>query len=79
MDQDQTTQHHDPRTCESLLSSKMNVQRIVSSGVMAFCEIEKPADKTRVFQTLLKGQALSYFEYCLSRRIETEDTEIPDN
>jgi hypothetical protein len=37
--------------------------------VMAFCEIEKlmpmkePADKTRMFQTLLKGQALSYFEH----------------
>jgi hypothetical protein len=42
--------------------------------VMAFREIEKlmpmkePADKTRMFWTLLKGQALSYFEHHLMRR-----------
>jgi hypothetical protein len=53
--------------------------------VMAFREIEnlmpmkEPADKTRMFQTLLKGQALSYFEHHLMRRLETEDSDIPDN
>jgi hypothetical protein len=53
--------------------------------VMAFFEIEnlmpmkKPADKTRMFWTLLKGQALSYFEHHLMRRLETEDTDVPEN
>jgi hypothetical protein len=53
--------------------------------VMAFREIEnlmpmkKPADKTRMFQTLLKGQAFSYFEHHLMRRLEAEDSELPDN
>jgi hypothetical protein len=53
--------------------------------VMAFREIEnlmpmkEPADKTRMFRTLLKGQALSYFEYHLMRRLEAEDSEVPDN
>jgi hypothetical protein len=53
--------------------------------LMAFCEIEnlmsmkEPPDKTRMFPTLLKGQALSYFEHNLSRRVETEDSEVPEN
>jgi hypothetical protein len=41
--------------------------------------MKEPADKTRMFRTLLKGQALSYFEHHLRRRIETEDSEFPDN
>jgi hypothetical protein len=51
---------------------------------MAFREIEnlmpmkKPADKT-MFRTLLKGQALSYFEHHLMRRLESEDSDAPDN
>jgi hypothetical protein len=53
--------------------------------VMAFREIEnlipmkKPADKTRMFQTLLKGQAMSYFEHHLMKRIEAEGSDLPDN
>jgi hypothetical protein len=53
--------------------------------VMNFPEIENlmplkdPADKTRKFRTLLKGQALSYFEHHLMRRLEAEDSEVPDN
>jgi hypothetical protein len=53
--------------------------------VMAFSEIEnlmpmkEPADKTRMFRTLLKGQALSHFENHLMRRLEAEDSDIPDN
>jgi hypothetical protein len=53
--------------------------------VMAFREIEnlmpmkEPADKTRMFQSLLKGQALSYFEHHIMRRLEAEDSEVPDN
>jgi hypothetical protein len=53
--------------------------------MMAFREIEnlmpmkEPADKTRMFRTLLKGQALSYFEHHLMRRLETEDSEVKDN
>jgi hypothetical protein len=52
---------------------------------MAFREIEnlmpmnEPADKTRMFRTLLKGQALYYFEHHLMRRLEAEDSEIPEN
>jgi hypothetical protein len=52
---------------------------------MAFREIDnlmpmkEPADKTRMFQTLLKGQALSYFEQHLMRRLEAEDSDVPDN
>jgi hypothetical protein len=50
--------------------------------VMAFREIEnlmpmkEPADKTRMFRTLLKGQALSYFEHHLMRRLEPENTAL---
>jgi hypothetical protein len=53
--------------------------------VMTFREIEnlmpmkEPADKTRMFWTLLKGQALSYFEHHLKRRLEAEDSEVLDN
>jgi hypothetical protein len=53
--------------------------------VMAFREIEnlipmrEPADKTRMFWTLLKGQALSYFEHHLMRRLEAEDSDVPDD
>jgi hypothetical protein len=52
---------------------------------MSYYEIEnlmpmkEPADKTRMFRTLLKGQALSYFEHHLMRRLESEDPEVPDN
>jgi hypothetical protein len=55
------------------------------SRVMVFREIEnlmplkKPADKTRMFRNCLKGQALSYFEHHLIRRLEAEDSDIPDN
>jgi hypothetical protein len=42
--------------------------------------MKEPADKIRMFRTLLKGQALSYFEHHLMRRrLEAEDSEIPDN
>jgi hypothetical protein len=53
--------------------------------VMAFHEIEnlmpmkEPADKSRLFWILLKVQALSYFEHHLMRRLETEDSDVPDN
>jgi hypothetical protein len=30
-------------------------------------------------RTLLKGQALSHFEYHLRKRLEAEDSELPDN
>jgi hypothetical protein len=32
-----------------------------------------------MFRTLLKGQALSYFEHHLMRRLEAEDSELSDN
>jgi hypothetical protein len=52
---------------------------------MAFCEIEnlmpmkEPADKTRMLCALLKGQAFSYFDHHLMRRLEAEDSEVPEN
>jgi hypothetical protein len=48
--------------------------------VMAFRVIpmKAPADKTRMFWTLLKGQALSYFEHHLMRRLEAEDSDVTD-
>jgi hypothetical protein len=53
--------------------------------MMTFHEIEnlmpmkEPADNTRIFRTLLKGQTLSCFEHHLRRRLEAEDTDVPDN
>jgi hypothetical protein len=53
--------------------------------VIAFWEIEnlipvkEPADKTRMFCTLLKGQALSYFEHHLMRILEAEGSDVLDN
>jgi hypothetical protein len=53
--------------------------------VIAFREIEnlvpmkEPVDKTKIFRTLLKGQALSYFGHHLMRRLEAEYSEVPDN
>jgi hypothetical protein len=41
--------------------------------------MKEPADKTRMFRTLLKGQALSYSEHHLMRRLEAEDSDDPDN
>jgi hypothetical protein len=41
--------------------------------------MEEPADKTRMFRILLKGQTLSYFEHHLRKRLEAKDSEIPDN
>jgi hypothetical protein len=32
-----------------------------------------------MFRTLLKGQALSYFEHHLMRRLEAEDSDVSDN
>jgi hypothetical protein len=53
--------------------------------VIAFREIEslmpmkEPADKTRMFRTLLKCQALSYFEHHLMSGQEAENSGVPDN
>jgi hypothetical protein len=52
---------------------------------MAFLDIEnlmplkEPADKSRIFRTLLKGQALSYFEHHLRRSSEAEVMELPND
>jgi hypothetical protein len=53
--------------------------------VMAFREIEnlipmkEPSEETRMFRTLLKDQALSYFEHHIMRRLEKKDSGVPDN
>jgi hypothetical protein len=41
--------------------------------------MKEPTYKTRMFRTLLKGQALSYFEHHLMRSLEAEDSDVPDN
>jgi hypothetical protein len=52
---------------------------------MAFNEIEnlmplkEPADKTRMFRTLLKGQALSNFEHHLRKRLGAKVSEVSEN
>jgi hypothetical protein len=49
---------------------------------MSFREIEylaplkETAEKTRMFQILLKSQALSYFEPHLRKRLEAEDSKL---
>jgi hypothetical protein len=69
-----------------LLSSRMDsIPEDWIKWVMAFREIEnlmpmkEPADKTRMFRTLLKGQASSYFVHHLMMRLEAEDSKAPDN
>jgi hypothetical protein len=53
--------------------------------VTAFLEIEnlmpmkEPVDKTRMFWTLLKEQSLFYFENHPMRRLDAEDSDVPDN
>lgn len=41
--------------------------------------LNEPVDKTRMFKTMLKGQAFSYFEHLLKKTLEAGDLEIPDN
>jgi hypothetical protein len=40
--------------------------------------LKEPADKTRMFRTLLKGQALSYFEHHLMSSLDAKDSGVPD-
>jgi hypothetical protein len=53
--------------------------------VMAFREIEnlmpmkEPNEKIRLFWTLLKGQAFSYFEHHLMRKLGVEDSNVLEN
>jgi hypothetical protein len=53
--------------------------------VIAFHEIEnlmpmkEPADKIRMVWTVLKVQALTYFEHHLMSRLEVEYPVVPDN
>jgi hypothetical protein len=59
--------------------------REVFNGMIYFNEVEnlmplkEPADKTRMIWTLLKYQALYYFEHNLRRRLEAEDSDFPDH
>jgi hypothetical protein len=41
--------------------------------------LNKPNDKARMIQTLLMGQTMYYFEHYFRRRLEAEDSEIPNN
>jgi hypothetical protein len=52
---------------------------IVFHGIEKFMPMKELADKTRMFWTLLKGQALSYFEHHLKKRVEVEDSEFPES
>jgi hypothetical protein len=51
----------------------------VGGEIESLMPMKEPAYKTRMFRTLLKGQALSYFEHHLMRRLEAEDSDVPDN
>jgi hypothetical protein len=51
----------------------------VLPGYQNLIPLKESADKTRIFRTLLKGQALSYFEHNLRRRLDAEESELPDN
>jgi hypothetical protein len=41
--------------------------------------VKELADKTRIFWSLLKGQALFYFEHHPRKMSEAEDSDVPDN
>jgi hypothetical protein len=41
--------------------------------------MKEPANKARIFWTFLKCQVLSYVEYYLRWRLETEDPELLEN
>jgi hypothetical protein len=41
--------------------------------------LKEPADKTKIFRTLLKGQALSYFKHHFRKRLDAEVSKLPDN
>jgi hypothetical protein len=41
--------------------------------------LKESVDKTRMFRTLLDRQPLSYFDLHLRRRLETEQSEFPDD
>jgi hypothetical protein len=40
--------------------------------------LKEPAEKTRMFWTLFKAQALCYFEQNLRRSLEAEDSDVPE-
>jgi hypothetical protein len=69
----------------SIFKDGCPAQRIGSNWWWPLREIEnlmpmkELADKTRMFWTLLKGQASFYFEHHLMRRLEAEDSDVPDN
>jgi hypothetical protein len=84
---DQTFQHKVPNTPNTLLTSRMDVQRSSSvfSVLVSFREIENlmplkySTDKSTMFSTLLKSHALSFFELHLKRRLEAKDSELSYN
>jgi hypothetical protein len=47
--------------------------------IESLMDLSEPADKSKMVRTLLKGQALSHFEHHLRKRLEAEDSELPDN
>ena len=40
--------------------------------------LKEPSDRTKMLRTMLKGRALSLFEYHLSKRCGGEDIEVTD-
>jgi hypothetical protein len=47
--------------------------------IESLMDLSKPAEESKMVRTLLKGQALSHFEHHLRKRLEPEDSELPDN
>jgi hypothetical protein len=52
---------------------------MVMSEIENLMLMKEPADKIRMLWTLLKGQALSYLDHHLKKRVKAEDLEVPDN
>jgi hypothetical protein len=64
----------------NLKSSKSNANVLMYYGeIENLMSLKEPSDNTRMCQTLLKVQDLSYIEHHLERRLEAEDSELPYN
>jgi hypothetical protein len=77
-----------PYAPDSLLSSWIYYQKsgsLLHGLIQSLHEIDylmllkESTDMIRMIRTLLKVQVLSYFEYHLRRRVEAEDSDLPDN
>jgi hypothetical protein len=52
---------------------------MVYHDIESLMGLSEPAVISKLVRTLLKGQALSPFEHHLRKRLEAENSELPDN